>query len=172
MVAVDVAGSIQTLKVTINQQENVRGWVDIYMSFDQTEHQLKASYAFPPFEQLIQLLRDMLLTRLPSIFEWDEEGVLKRLRAEACSDPRLIQFFIESPSHLWGYPEEVYFSGLFEKRQFVVEFHRKLTSFLVSGYDSVRWTCGSDETDLSRLDLDSLERLIREKTDRPGSSPQ
>ena len=165
----DAAGSIQALKVTIKQEGNRAGWIDIYLSFNQTEHQLKASYAFPPFEHLMQFLRDTLLRRLPSIFEWDEEGVIKRLRAEACSDPRLIQFFIESPSHLSGYPEEVYCSGLFDKRQFVTAFHKTLTAFLANAYDRVRWTCGLDEVDLSRLDLDSLERLIRERTAASGS---
>lgn len=56
---VDADGSIQALKVTIKQEGNVRGWIDIYLAFNQTEHHLKASYAFPPLDSLMQFLRDM-----------------------------------------------------------------------------------------------------------------
>jgi hypothetical protein len=62
------------LNLEIDYRHENAGWIDCYLTFDGICHKLCASDVFPPFIQLIHLMRALTANRLPYRFYWDEEG--------------------------------------------------------------------------------------------------
>lgn len=62
------------LNLEIDYRNEDAGWIECYLTFDGLTHKLSASDVFPPFIQLIHLMRALTANRLPYRFYWDEEG--------------------------------------------------------------------------------------------------
>lgn len=159
----DTSSNVEQIKVNFRQEENTGGWIDLHVGVNTQKLCIQASYVFSPFESLIHFLENILSNRLPSIFEWDEEGKLKRFNAQPHENPELVRFFIDSPSHLQGFPIHTYMEGVFQKKQFVAEFYGQFVRFLSSAYDKKKWVCGKEELDLTRINLNNLKSLLHAK---------
>jgi len=62
------------LKLEIEYQTELHGWIHCYLTFGGVRRHLYASYVFPPFPQLLDFMRAIHAQRLPHHFLWDEEG--------------------------------------------------------------------------------------------------
>lgn len=148
----DVNSTKKRITVAFQQDEFV-GEIIIDLGVDSIREKIAASFAFPPFEELIKFLEDILSNHLPSEFVLDEEGVFKKFNAIRHHDSRLFTFVL-------GFPAHVYMEGVFEKKQFVSEFYEKFVAFLSSSYDKNWWTNGNESLDLKKISLEKLKKLI------------
>lgn len=62
------------LKFEIDLSSERHDWMDCYLTFEGERHQLVSSTVFPPFPQLLGMIRAIATQRLPYCFYWDEEG--------------------------------------------------------------------------------------------------
>ncbi len=62
------------LRLEIDHLHEKHGWMDCYLTFDESSYHIDASGAMPPFQDLLDFLRAITLQRLPAWFFWDEEG--------------------------------------------------------------------------------------------------
>jgi hypothetical protein len=69
------------LKLEIEYQTELHGWIHCYLTYDGTRRHLYASNVFPPFPDLLDLMRAISTQRLPHSFPWDEEGRGARFEA-------------------------------------------------------------------------------------------
>lgn len=143
---------VKTITVSFSQGELV-GEIFIDMMVGKIHERVTASFAFPPFDEMIEFLEKILENRLPSEFVLDEEGIYKKFNALPGSAPNLFIFVL-------GFPAHIFIEGVFDKRQFVLEFYNKLTAFLSAGYDKNLWTNGNESLDLKRISLEKLEKLL------------
>lgn len=148
----DGNSSKKRITVAFQHAEYV-GEIIIDLAADSIREKIAASSAFPPFEQLIKFLEDILSDNLPSEFVLDEEGVFKKFNAIRHQDSRLFTFVL-------GFPAHVYMEGVFEKKQFASEFYEKFVAFLYSSYDKNWWTNGNASLDLKKISLEKLKKLI------------
>ena len=62
------------LKLEIDYKHERAGWINCRITFNGITHKLLASDVFPPFKDLLYLMRAITANRLPYRFFWDEEG--------------------------------------------------------------------------------------------------
>lgn len=144
---------VDAIKVTFIQDVKTSGWIQIHLSAGSIHEKIMASIAFPPFEDLISFLEDILLSKFPSSFVLDEEGVLKKFNAIEHSDPEFFSFVL-------GFPAHVFIEGVFNKKQFVTEIYEKFSMFLMDGYIKKGWINRNEKEDLKKIELDRLKNLL------------
>lgn len=147
---------IQPEQIEIKFIQSQSGWIEIQLKVKDLQVKVEASSAFPPFEELIKFLEDIISGNLPSSFILDEEGVYKQFNALPYPYG-LFQFVLGFPVH------NIYIQGIFDRKQFVSEFYQKFVEFLSSGYDKDRWTHSDDKLDLRRIHLDKLKKTLEKE---------
>ncbi|MGC1121629.1 MAG: hypothetical protein WBA22_11105 [Candidatus Methanofastidiosia archaeon] len=149
--------SIKKIEISFRQRD-APGWILIYVKVDDTQHEIWASYCFPPFENLVTFFESIMRSNLPAYCVIDEEGAFECFEASSHEDQDLFYFTL---SHSCGCEScgIAPIEGIFEKKQAASEFLKKFATFLSTGYNHKLWA----DRDLRLISLDALTALIEGK---------
>jgi hypothetical protein len=145
---------IQKIEVLF-EQPDAPGWIYIFIKAGKIKHKVWASYVFPPFENLVKFLQDIILNNLPSYLDIDEEGSFECFKAMPHENKNLFHFTLHHPCNRESCVH-IPIDGIFERNQFCAEFLEKFQRFLETGYDDALWADG----DLTSIDLDTLKKNV------------
>ncbi|MBU7024771.1 MAG: hypothetical protein HXS40_11455 [Theionarchaea archaeon] len=111
---------IKKMEISFKQQD-APSWIMIYVKVDDIQHEIWASYCFPPFENLVTFFENIMKSNLPAYCIVDEEGVFECFQASPHGDQDLFHFTL---SHSCGQKScgIAPIEGIFEKKQATSEF--------------------------------------------------
>lgn len=94
--------------------------------------EISISDVFPPFEEMMLFLENVVSGNLPASYVIDEEGDLKAFNAMPADHDKLVQLVIYNDLE----PEIVFIDSVFDKKQLVSKFFTKLDSFIKAEWNS------------------------------------
>ena len=138
-------------------QGDMYGWIHINLIVYGIKQTVWATAVFPPFDDLVRFLREVMLGVFPSEFDVEEEGPTKRFCAMEHPDHRLFRFRLTDP---YAYPQTVFMDNLFEREQFVQAFYDDLIMFKETHFSEELW---GDK--LLYVSLEPLKKLLEQAHD-------
>lgn len=124
---------IKRIEVNLFQGE-MHGWIDINLAVDGLTTTIEATVVFPPFDDLTEFLKDVIVGSFPAECEIEEEGPMKRLIALALPDPELFRFQLTSASR-----EDIFMDNIFVRSQFALAFFLALKTFERRHFNAELW---------------------------------
>ncbi|MDP6155554.1 MAG: hypothetical protein QGH39_07645 [Candidatus Thermoplasmatota archaeon] len=142
--------------LTFTQRDSY-GWMDLEICVGSFNKMIPISDVFPPFVPMIRCMENILLDKLPTEFEIDEEGKIDKFSFNEGRHPEEIRFILSDVLP----PYTIFLDDYFNKFQLVKEFYSKLKDFINRGYNRDLWIRLGEEQDLNLLDFSKIEKLIQ-----------
>ena len=116
------------------KQKNLHGWIRLFINSQGKKHKVSISYVFPPFNDFINFLENVL-KRKNSKFSIDEEGRLTEFVAQKFDKKGNFHFILRDELK----PHYIYINGTYNTNDFILEFLNKFKYFLDNNFDEKRW---------------------------------
>ena len=125
---------VKRIEVSLFQGEMHRR-IDINLTIDGLTSTIKATVFYPPFDDLAEFLKDVIVGSFPAGCEIEEAGTMKRLVALALPDPNLFRFQLTGAN-----PEQVFMDNIFVRSQFALAFFLALKTFERRHFNAELWS--------------------------------
>lgn len=132
------------------------GWIDMDIRSGEFLKRVWISDAFSPFIPMIKSMENILLNKLPTGFEIDEEGKIDKFSFIEGRRPEEIRFILSDVLP----PFTIFLDDYYNKFQLVKEFYSKLKYFINRDYNRELWIRMGEEQDLNLLDFSKIEELL------------
>lgn len=124
---------IKPIAVRLDQGE-LHGWIHIMLTVDGLTRTIWATAVFPPFDDLAEFLKDVIVGTFPAECDIEEEGPVSRFTALEHPDPNLFRFQLSDP-----YRNQLYMDNVFVRSQFALAFYMALKMFERHYFDPELW---------------------------------
>ncbi len=112
----------------------MHGWIHINLTVDGLTRIIWATAVVPPFDDIAEFLKDVIVGTFPAECDIEEEGHVSRFTALEYPDPNLFRFQLSGP-----YYNEIYMDNIFVRSQFALAFFLALKTFERRHFNAELW---------------------------------
>lgn len=124
---------VKPLAVRLDQGD-MHGWIHINLTVDGLTRTIWATAVAPPFDDIVEFLKDVLVGTFPAECVIEEERYATWFTALEHPDPNLFRFQLSGA----GY-NEIYMDNVFVRSQFALAFYMALKMFERHYFDPELW---------------------------------